>query len=175
MKRIDRLVPWLVGAFVLTAVIAAIYFAAQNLERAGADDAAERLASQVLTGPPADPARVDLATSLAPFWIVYDKHGEPTEGNAYLDGSLAQLPKGVIGAAITRGDNRVTWEPSDGLRFATVELHDGDRVIVAGQSLAPTERRIDNLGLLLLLGWAGSLVVLAIGCVLHLRAGRDFD
>jgi hypothetical protein len=175
MKRIDRLVPWVVGAFILTVSIFAIYLTAQNLERSGADDAPERLASQVLSNPPADPARVDLATSKAAFWVVYNADGTPTDGNGYLDGELAQLPKGVISTAIARGIDRVTWEPRDGLRFATVEIHDGDRVIAAGQSLEPSESRIDNVGLLLLLGWITSLMLLLIGAVVHLRAGRASD
>lgn len=156
-------------------MLAAVYLTAQHLERSGADDSPVRLASQVLSTPPADPTRVDLATSLAPFYVIYDADGTATDGNGYLDGALAQVPAGVITTAADRGDNRVTWQPRPGLRFATVEIRDGDRVILAGQSLAPSEARTDNLGLLLLAGGGASLVLLAIGCVLHLRAGRDFD
>lgn len=174
MKRIDRLVPWLVGAFVLLATLSAVYFTAQHLERSGADDAPQRLASQVLSNPPADPTRVDLASSLAPFYVIYNADGTPTDGNGYLEGALADVPAGVIAQAADHGDNHVTWQPRPGLRFATVEIRDGDRVILAGQSLAPSESRIDSLGVLLLAGGAGCLVLLAIGCLVHLRAGRDF-
>ena len=175
MKRIDRLAPWIAGTFVLVVVLAAIFPSAQNLERSGPDDAPSRLASQVLTASPADPARVDLATSLEPFWLGYDADGTPTAGGGYLDGALAELPPGVIAAAHDNGENRVTWQPAPGLRFATVEIADGERVIVAGQSLAPADARIDHLGWLLSAGGGASLVVLALGCLLHLRAGRDFD
>lgn len=174
MKRIDRLVPWVVGAFVLVVLLAAVYLSAQNLERSGADDAPARLASQAVTEPPADPAHVDLATSLAPFYVIYQADGTPISGNGYLDGALAAVPAGVITTADDNHQNRVTWQPRPGLRFATVEISAGDRVILAGQSLAPTEARIDQLGLLLLAGGGASLILLGIGCFLHLRAARDF-
>jgi hypothetical protein len=176
MKRIDRLVPWLVGAFVLSALIAGMYLTAQNIERSGADDAGQRLASQVASSqdPAADVPRVDLAKSLAPFFVVYDVAGNPTSGSGYLDGVLASVPKGVITTAVAQGSDRVSWQPRVGLRFAVIAIADGDRVVLAGQSLKPSEDRIARLGLLLLLGWAGSIVVLAVGAAIHFRAARDF-
>jgi hypothetical protein len=176
MKRIDRLVPWIVGAFVLTAVIAGMYLTAQNIERSGADDAGQRLASQVAssTDSTADVPRVDLAQSLAPFFVIYDTTGNPTGGSGYLDGKLASVPKGVITTAVAQGSDHVSWQPRVGLRFAVIAVADGDRVVLAGQSLKPSENRTDQLGLLLLLGWAGSIVLLAVGTLVHLRAARDF-
>jgi hypothetical protein len=176
MKRIDRLVPWLVGAFVLTTLIAGMYLTAQHIERSGADDAGQRLASQVAssTGTTADVPRVDLAQSLAPFFVIYDTSGNPTGGSGYLDGELASVPKGVITTAVAQGSDHVSWQPRVGLRFAVIAVADGDRVVFAGQSLKPSEDRIAQLGLLLLLGWVGGMVVLAVGTLVHLRAARDF-
>jgi hypothetical protein len=176
MKRIDRLVPWIVGAFVLSALIAGMYLAAHNIERSGADDAGQRLASQVASSqdPSVDAPRVDLAESLAPFFVIYDTAGNPVAGSGYLDGALASVPKGVITTAAAQGSDRVSWQPRAGLRFAVIAIADGDRVVLAGQSLKPSEDRIAQLGLLLLLGWAGGIVVLAIGAAIHLRAAHDF-
>lgn len=166
--------PWIVGAFVLTATIAALYFTAQNLSRSEADDAGQRLASQVTSGD-APTGRVDLETNLAPFYVVYDEKGAPVSGTGYLDGKLAVAPAGVIAAARQDRNHRVTWEPRPGLRFATVETSDGKQVVLAGQSLRPSESRIERLGLLMAIGWAVSMLLLAGGALLHLRAGRDFD
>jgi hypothetical protein len=176
MKRIDRLVPWLVGGFVLTVLIAGMYLTAQNIERSGADDAGQRLASQIASSPDpaADVPRVDLAESLAPFFVIYDAVGNPMSGSGYLDGELASVPKGVITTAVAQGSDRVSWQPRAGLRFAVIAVADGDRVVLAGQSLKPSEDRTAQLGLLLLFGWVGSMVVLAIGALVHLRAARDF-
>ena len=186
MRIVDRLVPWIVGVFVVTIAIAAVYLGLQQLNRSAADDAGGRLASQVISagsvgaGPdastPAGPdARVDLATSLAPFFIVYDRSGTPVAGTGYLDGSLGRIPSGVVRSALANGTDRVTWQPRPGLRFAAVALKDGDRVVLAAQSLKPTEDRIDRLGMALVLGWVVAVFILAIGAAAHLWLGRIQD
>ncbi|MEP6478375.1 MAG: hypothetical protein ABJB03_03205 [Rhodoglobus sp.] len=182
MKLINRLAPWVVGALVLTITMAALYLATQRTERMGADDAGDRLASQVAsqldsggTASTGAPDRVDLATSLAPFWILYDKSGSPVDGSGYLDGALGTVPVGVIDQAFASGSNRVTWQPAAGLRFATVELRSGDQVVLAAQSLAPSESRTDSVGLLLLVGWLAAVILLAIGALVQLRMERSLD
>lgn len=169
----NRILPWIVGALVLTLTFGAIYVVAQQVERMGANDAGQRLASQI--DPTASASRgeqVDLATSLAPFYVVFDESGKPLSGTGYLDGALAEPPQGVIDIAVSSGSNSVTWQPRPRLRFATVELHVGNRVVMGAQSLAPSESRTETLRLLLLLGWAVCLVVLALGALLTYRIGQ---
>lgn len=179
MTILNRVVPWLVGALVLTITLAAVYLTAQQLDRQGADEQPQRLASQLASLdeiPDAAAAdRVDLASSQAVFYIVYDASGAPESGTGYLDGDLAQVPAGVITTAAEQGENSVTWQPRDGLRFATVELRDGDRVVLAGQSLAPSETRTENIGTLLLLGWVAGLVLLTVGAVIIVRIQAALD
>lgn len=179
MTLMSRLVPWVVGAVVLTIAIAAVYLTAQQLDRQSADEQPLRLASQLASLdeiPDAAPAdRVDLASSRALFYVVYDASGTPVSGTGYLDGELAQVPAGVITTAADQGENSVSWQPRTGLRFATVELRDGDRVVMAGQSLAPSETRTQNIGALLLLGWVGGVVLLTIGAIVHVRIGAALD
>jgi hypothetical protein len=161
-----RVLPWLAGAFVVTALFASLYLAVQQMERLGADDAPARLASQVASElrhgsrSALAPRTVDLASSQAAFVIVYDSGDRPVTGNGKLDGTLASVPRGLLDD--TRRDramHHVTWQPAPGLRFATVEIPVGNRVVLAGQSLALTEGRIDSLGLLLAVGWAGTMVI----------------
>ena len=186
MRILDRLVPWIVGAFAVTVAIAAVYLGLQQLNRSAADDAGDRLASQVTSaggGGGADgggggagaAAHVDLATSLAPFFVVYDRSGVPVSGTGYLDGRLARIPAGVVRTALAEGVDRVTWQPRPGLRFATVAQKDGDRVVVAGQSLRPAEDRIDRLGLMLVVGWIAAVFLLAVGAGAHLWLGTEAD
>ncbi|HEY8281746.1 MAG TPA: hypothetical protein VIG28_04630, partial [Leifsonia sp.] len=171
MRILDRLVPWIVGAFAVTVAIAAVYLSLQQLNRSAADDAGDRLASQVTSaggagggaGGAGAAAHVDLATSLAPFFVVYDRSGVPVSGTGYLDGRLARIPAGVVRTALAEGMDRVTWQPRPGLRYATVAQKDGDRVVVAGQSLKPVEDRIDRLGLMLVVGWIAAVFLLAVG------------
>jgi hypothetical protein len=160
------------AAVLATVLVGTVYGAAQQIERQGADDAGWRLATQVASELAdgrsetiASLPRVNLETSLAPFVVVFDKTDAPQSGNGYLGGDLATVPKGVLDAARAEGRNHVSWQPSEGLRFATVEVKSGDRVVLAGQSLAPSESRTDHLGILLLAAWAGSLLVVAAGAV----------
>jgi hypothetical protein len=183
MRILDRLVPWIVGAFAVTVAIAAVYLSLQQLNRSAADDAGDRLASQVTSaggagggaGGAGAAAHVDLATSLAPFFVVYDRSGVPVSGTGYLDGRLARIPAGVVRTALAEGMDRVTWQPRPGLRFATVAQKDGDRVVVAGQSLKPVEDRIDRLGLMLVVGWIAAVFLLAVGAGAHLWLGSEAD
>ena len=161
-------------AVVLTVgLFGTIYVVAQQLERQGADDVPQRLASQVaaelrtgstetVDGAPA----VDLGRSLAPFVEVVTRSGEVSHGTAMLDGVSPALPSGVLAAARREGSDAVTWQPRAGLRFATVELAVGSRVVVAGQSLAPNESRTEGIGLLILIAWAVTSLVAAGGIYL---------
>lgn len=160
----------LIAGLLLTVIFGSIYGVAQQIERQGANDAPMRLASQLAstsaeTGANADSAgdRVDLARSLALFSVIYDSSGAPVSGTGYLDGALATLPRGVINAARATGEDRVSWQPREGLRFAIVAIAAGPNVIVAGQSLAPSESRTDALGAFVFASWAGTIVLLAAG------------
>ena len=170
---IRRIVPWIVGALVLTITLAAVYLTVQQLDRQGADEQPERLATQlaILHDLPEPEAQdlVDLAGSEALFYVVYDTTGSPLSGTGYLDGALAEVPRGVVSLAADNRRNAVTWQPRNGLRFATVEIAQGDRVVMAGQSLAPSEARTASIGGMLLLAWVIGLVVLAAGAALHVR------
>jgi hypothetical protein len=166
-----RIVRWATMAVIMTGLLVTLFVVAQQIERQGADDAPERLASQVAAqlsqgADPADAATtpdVDLATSDAVFVVVYDSADRPVAGTGRLDGTLPHLPKGVLDSARHSGGDRVTWRTPDGRRFATVEIRSGAEVVLGGQSLGPVESRIDRLGWLILVAWAAIVVVMAIG------------
>src|SRR4051812_33018533 len=139
-----RIVRWSAIALIVTALFASLYLVMQQIERQGADDAPARLASQVasqLSGSADASAAddVDLAVSDAAFFVVYDAAHRPVSGTGQADGALATVPAGVLDQARRTGSNHVTWQTADGRRFATVEQRVGDSVVLAGQSLAPTE------------------------------------
>ena len=59
------------------------------------------------------------------------------------------------------GEERVTWQPEPGVRMATVVVRNpgpAGGFIVVGRSLSETESRIGQLGSLLFLGWAATLI-----------------
>lgn len=171
-----RIVRWTATAVIVTALLATLYVVMQQSERQGADDAPERLASQIAaqlsgsgtavgTGSSAEgltAADVDLAVSDAEFFVIYDAANRPVSGTGRLDGALATIPTGVLDQARRTGWNHVTWQTSDGHRFATVERRAGHDVVLGAQSLAPSENRTDQLGSLILIAWACTLAVVAV-------------
>ena len=169
-----RIVRWSAIAVIVTALFASLYLVMQQIERQGADDAPGRLASQIASqlsdGSSVDDSatdQVNLASSDAVFYVVYDRSDRPVAGTGRLDGSLATPPAGVLDQARRAGSNHVTWQAADGRRFATIERRAGDRVVLAGQSLAPTEERIDRIGLLILAAWACVVAVVVVAFVVE--------
>jgi hypothetical protein len=147
-----------------------MYLVMQQGQRQGADDGPGRLASQVASqladsGTAAGASStdtVDLAVSDAEFFVIYDRTNHPVSGTGRLDGTLPAIPTGVLDEARRTGSNHVSWQTSDGRRFASVERRAGRDVVVAAQSLAPTENRIDQLGALILIAWACTLAVVVL-------------
>lgn len=173
-----------VGSVVaLVAVLfATLYVVVQQVERAGADDAPQRLASQVAariaagTESPLDGiASVDLPADESVWVTVVGPDGTAVASTASLDGAPPRPPAGVIDRARSVGQNRVTWQPRPGLRFATVEVAAGHDVVVAGQSLGPAERRIDQVGTIVGAGFLAALAVVAVGLVVVGRTGGPQD
>ena len=159
------LVRWVAAAVIATGLLGTLYVVMQQSERQGADDTPQRIASQVAaqlsqSTPVTTSERVDLAVSDAAFFVVYDTGNHPVAGTGRLGGTLPTPPAGVLDAARRAGANHVTWQTPDGRRFATVERRAGDEVVLAGQSLTPTEARVDQLGLLVLVSWVCVLAVI---------------
>jgi hypothetical protein len=159
--------PMLTAMVVSTILFGTIYVVAQQLDRLSANDGPERLASQVAVEVQAGQSttldaqpHVDLAHSLAPFVVVEDASGKPIAGSGFLTGSLVSVPAGVLANAAKTGQDNVTWQPQPGLRFATVTLRAGDKLVTAGQSLQPSERRSQTFQLLIGAGWLAAMLVL---------------
>jgi hypothetical protein len=164
-----RYLPWIGALIILIVFTGMTYGVMQQIERQGANDGPLRLASEVsselarggtttIDGLP----RVDLSNSLAPFVVVFGVDGKPSSGNGYLHGALASPPSGVISTARKAGQGSVTWQPSTGLRFATVSIRSGNRVVMAGQSLAPSEHRTESIGTIIALGGLGAVLILVL-------------
>ena len=161
---------WIPLAVAATCAIGFAYLVGQQSWRLGADGVPEQLAYDgsvaVAAGsPPASVAgtgTVDIATSSAPWVVVFDKDGRPLAGSGLLDGKLAQPPAGVFGSARDGGPHgdRITWQPRSGVRQAivvhTVKSGPGGYV-VAGRSLHEAEAQIDILGALAAAAWLATM------------------
>ncbi|MDQ0634264.1 hypothetical protein QFZ40_002173 [Arthrobacter pascens] len=162
----QRVIGWLAAAIIVTFVFGSAYFTLQQLGRRAANDAptAAAAAQVAVMGFPAPSApRLELTPDSGVFVIVYGADNQPMSGTATLHGTLPVLPAGVLEAARRSGSDAVSWQPEPGLRIAVVARPAGDQVVVAGQSLKPTEDRNWMVLIFLSAAWLGSMIVLALG------------
>ena len=161
---------WLIIAVVVSGLAGLLYTIVQQDLRSGANNPqiqmAEDVAARLTQGAqPRDlvpTESVDIATSLAPYIIVFDNNGNPLASSATLDGQIPTIPPGVFAYVRQNGEDRITWQPEPGVRSAIVVTRFQGAVsgfVLAGRSLREVEKLEDNLLHLDLLGWAGILLV----------------
>jgi hypothetical protein len=157
-------------AVLATGLAGLVFVAVQQDLRTGANDPQQQIAEDAAARLNAgtDPSalvtgtNVDLATSLAPFLVVYDTNGSVLATTGKLDGGPPMIPKGVLDAARTNGSDAVTWQPRSGIRIASVTLPWAGGSVMVGRSLRVVEQRESQLELLVGTGWAATLIALAI-------------
>ncbi len=156
---------WLPLAVLTVMMCGLVYLAVQQSLRMNANDPQIQLAedaadalSRGVTPPAAvgTSTSVDMLTSLAPYVAVYDATGTEVASNAfaidlsknYRSAYIPALPPGILGAAQAKGENRITWEPMPGLRYAIVVLpvYDANTktllgYVMSGRSLHEVEKR----------------------------------
>jgi len=75
------------------------------------------------------------------------------------------------------GEDRITWQPEPGVRSATVVTSYGGAhpgFVLAGRSLRLVEERVDQLGLMVGLGWFGILFAALVAVTFsEIVLGRD--
>lgn len=172
---------WLPLAFGLTVMAGLIYVTVQQNYRQSANDPqiqlAEDIAAAVANGvKPADltaGGNTDMAKSLATYLIVVDKTNKVLAANAELNGKTPTVPDGVLAGARQGTQERVTWQPANGVRSAIVAMAvpKGDgQVVVVGRSLREVEVRESQLTIMVLGSWIvaffGSLAIVSFANLL---------
>ncbi len=179
MQRILNILRvWLPIAIVTAAFCGLAYLTVQQSLRQGANDPqiqmAEDAAAALVQGQNAEaltPAStVDIAQSLAPFMIIYDDAGNVLASSASLHGATPNLPTGVLDYTLTKGEDRVTWQPEAGVRIAAVVVrHEGEQpgFVLAGRNMREVEARETQTeqlaGLAMLVTLAASFAAIAFG------------
>jgi hypothetical protein len=159
---------WLPLAVAITLICGIIYVTAQQVYRNSANDPQIQMAedtaselvgglqpSMLITGPP-----IDMATSLAPYLIIFNESGTPVVSSGQLDGRIPVPPPGVFEYSRINKEDRITWKPRSDVRHAVVIMHyNGSKsgFVLAGRSLRETENRIGILGTGILIGWLVTL------------------
>ncbi len=164
---------WIPLAVVATALSGLSYGVSQQAIRSAADDpqvqlaedAVARLDGGVAAGAVIPGEAVELASSLAPYVMVFDRSGQLVASSATLHGQAPPYPESVFGSAATMRQDHVTWQPEAGVRSATVVQRWSGGFVVAGRSLRRAEERTANLGALVLAGWLVTLAVAAVACL----------
>lgn len=152
----DGVMSWLPLAFAITALAGLVYVSAQQVYRQSANDPQIQLAEDIAAAITSnvDPKSIvsggkfEMAKSLSPFVIIFDKANNVIATNVQLDGQTPKPPAGVLNEARTKGENRLTWQPKAGVRSATVSVavknHQGE-VVMVGRSLREVENRVAQL------------------------------
>jgi hypothetical protein len=174
-KIITVLKIWLPFVVTITAICVLTYATVQQSYRQNANDPQIQMAQDAVdaivdgkgveTVVPVD--RVSVAKSLAPFLIVFDKDGNEIASSVVLDGRSPELPNGVLDSTKELGENRISWQPRDGVRIAAVIISYGDGYVLAGRNMREVEAREAQLttfaGLTWILALFATLVVIVFG------------
>lgn len=173
---------WLPIAFICTVFALTVDVAIQQNYRQSANDPQIQLAEDdaVLLSQGASTEsfdtknKIDIASSLSPFVIIYNDsyNSEPIASSAILDGTIPQAYVGSLATARYFGENRITWEPKNGVRIAAVIKHFTNKTtgasgyVLGGRNLREVEKRETNLTYLVGLGWLastfGSLLLISL-------------
>ncbi len=173
----DLLKHWFSLVIVITIMSGLVYAAVQQDLRQSANDPqiqmAQDLANQLSRG--SDPFslfakdKVDIATSLAPYLIVYSQSGAPLVSSAVLDGQTPEIPAGVLDFTRRFGEDRLTWQPKPEVRSAVVVVYyQGVKsgFVLAGRSLREVEKREDKTFLMVSIAWLVAVVATLASTIL---------
>lgn len=170
-------------AVALVVVCGLVYATVQHDLRSNADDPQIQMAEDAATRlNGGEPARlvaggplVDVAHSLSPFTMIFDRTGKPIVSQARLENRVPVPPNGVLLSAVS-GENRVTWQPESGVRIATVVVPFRGGYVLAGRSLRDVEQRENELLQLCviacLVGLVGSAFAAVSAAVATSRSSR---
>lgn len=172
---------WLPIAAAVTLLSGLIYLVVQQNIRLSANDPQIQIAEDIASGlskgrtlqPVPETDKIDIASSLATFVIIFNDKGEPVNSSAVLDNKTPLPPSGIFAYTKSHKEDRFTWQPKSGIRMAAVVVRyeaSQPGFVLAGRSLREVEKLEDHIlfqvtagGLTTMLG---SLVVVFLTNVL---------
>jgi hypothetical protein len=173
---------WLPLAIITIILSGLAYVLIQQNYRASANDPQIQIAGDVaeaINAGAATPDQIapaqgstDLAKSLATFVIIYGEDGKAIGSTAVLDGKTPEIPKSALDASKSKGINKITWQPKDGVREAMVISPFGGEkpgFIAVGRSLREIEIRIQQALWLSIIGCVGALILSLLVIFLFVR------
>lgn len=166
MEKLER--NWLALLAIITIFAGLTYVAIQQSFRQGANDPqiqmAEDIAKSLSQGHSFQSIlksdKIDIATSLSPYIIIFNGSGEPTASSGFLNGQMPKVPLGVFDYVRMHGEDRITWEPKSGVRSAIVVrkyTDDSPGFVLVGRSLREVEQREDRLSRMVGIAWLAGI------------------
>jgi hypothetical protein len=175
---------WLPLAVVATILVGTAFTIGQQIVRGDAndpqvrlaEDAAARLQAGATPAGVIPPRETEMATSLAPWILVYGPDRRMLAGSATLDGKPAEYPTSVFDNSPPGGQSHaVTWQPRSGVRAASVVVGFKGGWVVAGRSLRLVEERETSLGQLAVAGWLAALVATGVAVLASELVARRLE
>ena len=174
----SMMLTYLLSMTIITILILLIYAAVQQSYRSGANDPQIQvvydMAGKLLKGKSAEtlipPDTVDVVSSLATVSVAYSSDGKPLRSNGYLDGRMITLPQGVFDYLKDHVEDRVTWQPREGVRMAMVVLRLNAApvaFIAAGRSILEVEKREYSLRMMIIIAWAICFFLITIVAIIR--------
>jgi hypothetical protein len=168
---------------IITLALIILYACVQQTYRTGANDPQIQIAQDIATRLSAGRSvdhyftgdTLDISSSLSVFAALYNSAGQPVMATGYLNGKMPQLPSGVFGFANQWGENRISWQPQQGVRIAMViqKVSSSDIGFVGvGRSLKEVEIRENNLGRMILIGWLICIGILIVNTWVQFKHER---
>ena len=165
---------WIPPALVITLFCGLIYVTGQQILRQSANDPEIQIAedlSDLLASGIAPEALIsggvpiEISKSVSSFAAIFDDSGKLIISTGTLHGSPVAMPSGVFDYTKANGEDRFTWQPEKGVRSAVVVTrYQGTKsgYVVVGRSLRETEKRVEVIGLRILLVWLVLLIILSV-------------
>ncbi|MEK7059724.1 MAG: hypothetical protein AAB971_03135 [Patescibacteria group bacterium] len=168
-----RLFPWLAVLTILVIAFGTIYAVTQQAQRRDANYPQIQLAQDTAAALNRGDVplvlvhdSIDMAKSLAPFTIIYNKSGKVVIGSGYLNGKIPQVPIGVLDAANGKPYHAITWQPETKVRIAAVAVAAKDYYVLSGRSLTEVEKNKAHTLQLTLIGGLISVMLFAVVFIL---------
>jgi hypothetical protein len=180
-KKYRPCIPYALAFVLISCICGFVHGEVQQVLRQGANDPQIQMAEdaaalvKVSNQPHFSIQTIDIAVSLDPYLIIFDKSGTPVMSDALLDGKIPALPTGVFATAKSRGEYRVTWQPRPDIRQALVIVpvnNDAGQFVAVGRSLREVEKREDLSMQRTFIAWVIMLAVSFIGIFLFMKKGE---
>ncbi len=167
----------LAAAAVITMVIGLVYVAVQQNYRGGANEIQAQVATEISNRLQKNQSieklwpddTIELTRSLRLFIELYDANKQPVATTALLNGSIPEIPHGVMEIARINNENRITWMPQSDVRMAMVVQHVNSphaAYVAVGRSLKEVEMLEHNLLQMVFICWIMCIGVIIIHFVI---------